>query len=180
MNSAFTIDIAATCAAWKQVCPGAEELACGAAQFALVRGSAAGNLVWQERVELSIVLADAAEQQHLNRNHRGVDAPTNVLAFQAWDPNTRVPAGSPVLLGDVVLALETVAREASEQDKPIADHLRHLVVHGVLHLLGFDHLTPAEAEAMESLERSILAEMGIPDPYRDHVCLLEPVRAHHE
>jgi probable rRNA maturation factor len=180
MNSAFTIDIASTCAAWRQVCPGAEELACGAAQFALVRGSAAWKLVWQERVELSIVLADAAEQQHLNRIHRGVDAPTNVLAFQAWDPSTRVPAGSPVLLGDVVLALETVAREASEQDKPIADHLRHLVVHGVLHLLGFDHLTPAEAEAMESLERSILAEMGIPDPYRDPVCLLEPVRAHHE
>ena len=180
MNSTFTIDIAPTCAVWRQVCPGAEELACGAAQFALVRGSAAGKLVWQERAELSIVLADAAEQQRLNRNHRGVDAPTNVLAFQAWDPSTRVPVGSPVLLGDVVLALETVALEASEQDKPIADHLRHLVVHGVLHLLGFDHLTPAEAEAMESLERSILAEMGIPDPYRDPVCLLEPVRAHHE
>jgi probable rRNA maturation factor len=180
MHPDFTIDVASACAAWRQVCPGAEELARGAAQLALARGWAVLKLAWQEKVELGIVLADATEQQHLNRNHRGLDAPTNVLAFQSWEPSTQVPAGAPVLLGDVVLALEIIAREASERDKPIADHVRHLVVHGVLHLLGFDHLTPAEAEAMESLERSILAEMGIPDPYRDPMCLLEPVRARHE
>jgi probable rRNA maturation factor len=72
-----------------------------------------------------------------------------------------------VLLGDVVLAVETVARESAEQKKPVADHLLHLTVHGVLHLLGYDHLTQAEAAAMESLERSILAELGVPDPYRE-------------
>ena len=180
MNSAPTIEIASTCAGWSQLCPSAEELARDAAQLALVRGSAVLKLSWQRRVELGIVLADAVEQQRLNRDHRGDDAPTNVLAFPAWEQGTRVPAGAPVLLGDVVLALEVVGREASEQDKPITDHLRHLVVHGVLHLLGFDHLTPGEAEAMESLERSILAEFGIRDPYRDPPCLLEPTPAHDE
>jgi probable rRNA maturation factor len=180
MDSALTIDVASTSAAWSQLCPGAEELARDAAQLALVRGSAALNLAWQDTVELGIVLADAVEQQRLNRDHRGDDAPTNVLSFPAWEQGTRVPGGAPVLLGDVVLALEVVVREASEQDKPITDHLRHLVVHGVLHLLGFDHLTPGEAEAMESLERSILAEFGIRDPYRHPPCLLEPMPAHHE
>jgi probable rRNA maturation factor len=180
MNSSPTIDIVSTSAAWSQLCPDAEELARDAAQLALVRGSAVLTLSWQRRVELGIVLAGAAEQQRLNRDHRGDDAPTNVLAFPAWEKGARVPAGAPVLLGDVVLALEVVGREASEQDKPITDHLRHLVVHGVLHLLGFDHLMPGEAEAMESLERSILAELGIRDPYRDPPCLLEPVPAHHE
>jgi probable rRNA maturation factor len=80
-----------------------------------------------------------------------------------------------VLLGDVVLAMETVAQEAAEQKKPLADHLVHLTVHGVLHLLGYDHLTQAEAGAMESIERSILAELGVPDPYRDTMSSIEPV-----
>jgi probable rRNA maturation factor len=75
-------------------------------------------------------------------------------------------ADAPVLLGDVVLAFETVRREAVEQGKPLADHLRHLVVHGVLHLLGFDHEDAAEAMAMEVQEIKILAGLGVPDPYR--------------
>lgn len=180
-NSAITIDLVSTCAAWNLVCPAAEDLGRRAAQLSVVRGSMALNLAWRHRVELGIVLVDAAQQQCLNRDHRGVDAPTNVLAFPAWEPGAELPpAGAPVLLGDVVLSLETIAREAEEQDKPIADHLRHLVVHAVLHLLGFDHLEPAEAEAMESLERSILAELGIPDPYRDPDCLPEPEFARHE
>jgi probable rRNA maturation factor len=73
-----------------------------------------------------------------------------------------------------VLALETVVQEAAEQEKPIGDHLIHLTVHGVLHLLGYDHLTHLEAAAMESLERSILAELGVPDPYRDTMSPIEP------
>jgi probable rRNA maturation factor len=89
-----------------------------------------------------------------------------VLAFPAWEPGAEIPPGAPLLLGDVVLALETVAREAMEQGKPLADHLSHLIVHGVLHLLGYDHATEAEAVAMESLETSILASLGVPDPYR--------------
>ena len=91
-------------------------------------------------VELGMILADAAEQQRLNREYRGQDAPTNVLAFPAWRVRAHAAPGRADLLGDVVLAFETVVREAAEQGKPVADHLRHLVVHGVLHLLGFDHL----------------------------------------
>jgi probable rRNA maturation factor len=80
-----------------------------------------------------------------------------------------VPDGAPLLLGDVVLAFETVCREATEQDKPLADHLRHLVVHGVLHLLGHDHENAAEAAIMEAREIAILAELGVPNPYRDTI-----------
>jgi probable rRNA maturation factor len=180
MNSVYSIDLASTCVGWSLVCPGAEDVARDAAQLALVRGSAAAARTWERRVELGIVLADAAEQQRLNRDHRGENAPTNVLAFPGWEPEMRVPSGAPVLLGDVVLALETVAREASQQDKPIADHLRHLVVHGILHLLGYDHITPTEARVMESLERAILVELGVPDPYRDPNSSNEAVLAIHE
>ena len=82
-------------------------------------------------------------------------------------------ADEPVF-GDIVLALETVAQEAADQEKPIGDHLVHLTVHGVLHLLGYDHLTQGEAAAMESLERSILAELGVADPYCDPMSSIEP------
>ncbi len=117
-------------------------------------------------VELSVILTDDARQRRLNRDWRGVDRSTNVLAFPAWEPGARVASDAPMLLGDVVLAFETVAREADEQNKSTADHLSHLVVHGVLHLLGFDHGSDGEAAAMEALESSILASLGVADPYR--------------
>jgi probable rRNA maturation factor len=175
MNLAYTIDVALACPGWTGLCPAAESLARGAAELALARGTAELGLTWQGTVELGVTLADAARQRQLNREHRGVDASTNVLAFPVWEPGTRLPPGAPVLLGDVVLAMETVAQEAAEQKKPLADHLVHLTVHGVLHLLGYDHLTQAEAGAMESIERSILAELGVPDPYRDTMSSIEPV-----
>jgi probable rRNA maturation factor len=174
MNLPCTIDVALACAGWSWLCPPAESLTRGAAQLALARGTTALGLAWQGTIELGITLADAARQRRLNRDYRGVDAPTNVLAFPVWEPGIRLPPGAPVLLGDVVLALETVAQEATEQKKPLANHLVHLTVHGVLHLLGYDHLTQAEAVVMESLERSILAELGVPDPYRDTVSAIEP------
>ena len=174
MNLACTIDVALACAGWTQLCPPAESLAHGAAQLALARGTTALGLAWQGTVELGITLADAANQRQLNRNYRGLDAPTNVLAFPVWEPGTQLPPGAPVLLGDVVLALETVAQEAAEQKKPLANHLVHLTVHGVLHLLGCDHRTQAEEATMESLERSILAELGVPDPYCDTLSSIEP------
>jgi len=167
MNLACTIEIALPCTDWTRLCPAAESLARGAAELALARGRKDLGLTWQSTVELGITLTDAAGQRQLNRDYRGQDKSTNVLAFPVWEAGTRLPPGAPVLLGDVVLALETVTQEAADQEKPLPDHLVHLTVHGVLHLLGYDHLTPAEAATMESLERSILAELGVPDPYHE-------------
>jgi probable rRNA maturation factor len=174
MNSAYTIDVALACPGWTEACPTAETLARGAADLAVARGTTALRLAWKGAVELGITLTDAAHQRYLNHKYRGLDQPTNVLAFSLWEPGTVLPRGAPVLLGDVVLALETTMQEASQQNKLLADHLRHLTVHGVLHLLGYDHQVEAEAVIMESLERSILAELGVPDPYRDTMSLTEP------
>lgn len=136
----------------------------------LAEATAAAALAARPRLDRSvivgIVLTDDAEQRALNRTYRGRDEPTNILSF-ALDDGTAVPAGEPLLLGDIVLAFETVAREAAEQHKPLPDHLRHLVVHGVLHLLGFDHEDDAEAQLMEACEIEILTRLGVPDPYRD-------------
>jgi probable rRNA maturation factor len=179
MNPGCDIEVE-TGAGWRQGCPDVESIVRRSAKIALMRGAAAAGLVRQGPVELSIVLADAAEQQRLNREYRGKDAPTNVLAFPAWCPRSQPPRGAPILLGDVVLALETVVGEAAEQGKLFADHVRHLVVHGVLHLLGYDHETPSDAVVMESLETSILAEMGVPDPYREPMFFIEPPPARDE
>jgi probable rRNA maturation factor len=117
-------------------------------------------------VELAILLADDALVQRLNRDYRGKDKPTNVLSFPAADGSAIPDGGAPLLLGDVVLAGETVSREARAQRKPMAAHLSHLVVHGVLHLLGYDHVRAGEARRMEALETEVLAGLGIADPYR--------------
>jgi len=111
--------------------------------------------------EVSVLLADDAAVRVLNRDWRQIDKPTNVLSF----PAPKQPAGEPVL-GDIAIAYETVAREADEEGKPFLHHLAHLAVHGYLHLMGYDHQTDSEAEAMEALEREILRGMRIPDPYR--------------
>lgn len=118
---------------------------------------------------VAFLLTDDAEIRRLNRQYRGKDKPTNVLSFPAM-PEDR-PAGPsirgvPRHLGDIALALETVRREAEEQGKTVRSHVSHLAVHGVLHLIGHDHENDAEAEAMEALERRILAGLGIADPYR--------------
>jgi len=174
MRSVSTIDVALTSPSWKGACPAAERLARDAACLALTRGLAASRLTLPAPIEVSITLADDRVQRRLNRDYRGRDAPTNVLAFPTWRPGMCTPAEVPLLLGDVVLAFETVAREAAEQGKPLTDHLRHLIVHGVLHLLGYDHRTRAEAVRMETLETLTLAELGVPDPYRDTKCSAEP------
>ncbi|WP_292542063.1 rRNA maturation RNase YbeY, partial [Mesorhizobium sp.] len=111
----------------------------------------------------SIVFSDDAHIRTLNAGWRGKDKPTNVLSFPAFP----FPKGAPLppMLGDIVLAAETVAREAALEDKPLANHITHLVIHGLLHLLGHDHETDAEAEEMEAIERAALARLAIPDPY---------------
>ncbi len=106
---------------------------------------------------LTVALADDKRMRALNKRHRKKDTPTNVLSY---------PSGEKLFLGDVVLARQTVWREARAQNKTPADHLVHLVVHGTLHLLGYDHETAAaDAERMEARERRVLAKLGIADPY---------------
>jgi probable rRNA maturation factor len=101
--------------------------------------------------------------QALNRDWRGIDKPTNVLSFPAPEPAAGI---RPRPLGDIAIAYETTRREAESESKPFAHHLSHLAVHGFLHLIGYDHETDDEAETMENLEREILSQLGVPDPYR--------------
>ncbi|MGA0544883.1 rRNA maturation RNase YbeY [Brevundimonas sp. VNH65] len=112
--------------------------------------------------ELVILLADDEAVRDLNARFRDKDRPTNVLSFPAPDTPPGFPPGP---LGDIVLASGVCGREAADQGKSVQNHLTHLVVHGVLHLLGRDHMVEAEAEAMEAEERAILAELGVSDPY---------------
>ena len=114
--------------------------------------------------EVSVRIVDEAEMQALNREYRDKDKPTNVLAFPAGDAGFAPPGEIP-LLGDVVVCAGVVAREADEQGKPLEHHWAHMLVHGTLHLLGHDHVGDEQAEAMEALERRILDEFGIADPY---------------
>lgn len=113
--------------------------------------------------ELSVVFSDDAQVRGLNSEWRGKDKPTNVLSFPAFAPNRGGPV--PPLLGDIVLAFETVKVEAITENKPIGHHISHLVVHGLLHLLGYDHETDDDGDEMEALETRILARLAIPDPY---------------
>ena len=118
--------------------------------------------------EISMVFGDDALVQGLNREFRNQDRPTNVLSFALKDGADPAPPrgpGGPVMLGDVVLAYDTVTREAREQSKSPHDHTLHLVVHGVLHLMGYDHETEADARVMERMEQRVLADLGIADPY---------------
>jgi probable rRNA maturation factor len=114
--------------------------------------------------ELAIMLTDDAGIRALNRDWRGIDKPTNVLSFPA-PAQAGDDAGAPQLLGDIAIAYETTRAEAEAERKPFADHLSHLAIHGFLHLIGYDHETDADAELMEGLEREILAQLGIADPY---------------
>jgi probable rRNA maturation factor len=122
-------------------------------------------------VEISIVVADNDFIRTLNHEHRGLDRPTNVLAFadaRAAGPSTASGGGEgpPLVLGDIVLGLDTLTAEAAAQHKTVADHICHLVVHGVLHLLGLGHGSTAAARMMETVERRALARLGIADPYQ--------------
>ena len=133
-------------AAWTKALPGVERLVRRAARAA-VKG----------QKSLTIALADDKAVRALNARHAKKDKPTNVLSY---------PSGERAFLGDIVLARQTVWREAKAQKKTPADHVTHLVVHGTLHLLGHDHETSdADAERMEALERRILAKLGVADPY---------------
>lgn len=145
------IDIEIEDPAWTAALPEAEALARAACAATLGSEGAEGEGV-------SLLLTSDLAVQALNARFRDQDKPTNVLSFPA-------PPNRERFLGDVALAFETCAREADEQGKPFGHHLQHLVAHGVLHLLGYDHMTDAEAHEMEGLERVVLAGLGVPDPY---------------
>lgn len=145
------IDIEIEDEAWVAAAPQAQDLVQAAAAAALRHAEFDGDAV-------TILLTDDESVRDLNARFRGKDYATNVLSF----PAPENPEGH---LGDIALAFGVCAREASEQGKPLGHHLQHLVAHGVLHLLGYDHETDAEAEHMEGLERVILAGLGVPDPY---------------
>jgi len=114
-----------------------------------------------EKAELVIRIVDEAEIRTLNREYRGMDRPTNVLSF----PSDLPPEVESDLLGDLVISAPVVQREAEEQEKPLQAHWAHMVIHGVLHLTGFDHQNDRQALEMEFLERSLLEGLGFPDPY---------------
>ncbi|MEE9317624.1 MAG: rRNA maturation RNase YbeY [Rhodospirillales bacterium] len=158
------IDVSLSSPQWAQALPGAEALSREAA-IAAFQACRPGP----GPMEVSIVLADDAFVRNLNRDYRDQDKPTNVLSFPALEEEakTKPPADAPQLLGDVVVAYETTAAEARDQGKPLGDHLSHLVIHGMLHLLGHDHQTASQANEMEKLEIDVLAGLEIANPYAD-------------
>ena len=154
------IDVGMEDGAWLVALPDCEDI-CRRAAIA----AAALRQGPDEAAEIALMLTDDAAVRELNRTYRHMDKATNVLSFPG--DSDAAPQGHPRMLGDVVLAYGTVAGEALAQGKPLADHVTHLVVHGVLHLLGFDHEDDDEAAEMEGLEVRILAQLGIPDPYEE-------------
>ncbi len=123
---------------------------------------AATKIKLAAQAEVSLLLCDDARIREINREWRGLDKPTNVLSFPAAPPS--MLAKSPAV-GDIAIAYETVAREAEEEAKTFRDHYMHMVAHGFLHLIGYDHETDDEADEMEALEISILGGLGVADPY---------------
>ncbi len=159
-KSSLTADIAVESASWTERLPDVEMRVERAAQAAW---AAAGGAVG-ENAGLAILLADDATLADLNRRFRGIDKPTNVLSFEA-ERQVVAEDDEPCHLGDIAIAYETVAREAVAQDKTLDQHLTHMVVHGVLHLLGYDHQVTADQNRMEEIERAILSGLDVPDPY---------------
>lgn len=150
----MTTEVEIEADAWADALPDVQALVRTAAEAALTAAELDGDLV--------VLLGDDATVRDLNARFRDRDRPTNVLSFPA--PDSARPH-----LGDLVLAFGVCDREARDQSKTLADHLTHLVVHGVLHLAGRDHETDAEADAMEAEERAVLARLGVADPYAgDH------------
>jgi probable rRNA maturation factor len=147
-----------------------EGLAARAAEAAIAETPFGEWLGWPTVIEIAVRLASDEEVRTLNRQYRDKDKPTNVLSFPMVQPDlletvTQNSDDGEVILGDIVLAHGVCAAEAEERGVSAQDHATHLIVHGVLHLLGYDHMGEAEAEAMEDMERAALANLGLHDPY---------------
>lgn len=154
-----TVEVQIACAA--DDLPGDEQLGEWAREAARAAGGTPG--------EITIRVVDEAESRQLNAEYRGKDKPTNVLSFPFEMPEGLPEGALPPVLGDLVICAAVVAREAREQGKSPEAHWAHMVTHGVLHLLGYDHQETREAELMEALEIEILAGLGYADPYRETV-----------
>jgi len=155
-----TVDISNEFDHWPAGIPDIETFTTRAVAAAL----AGSQVALQDHVEVSVVYCDDAFIHDLNKQWRHKDSPTNVLSF----PLASGPAlATAPMLGDIIISCETVMKEARDEGKTFADHMAHMLVHGALHLAGYDHEIDAEAEAMESLERAVLSQLGVDDPYRD-------------
>lgn len=140
------------------------ELLCHSAVAAVLAAAPPGH----RTAGVSVLLTNDATMRRLNRTYRAVDAPTNVLSFEHVEPSVSRPGAvdaPPAFLGDIAIGLEIAVSEARAAEKPLADHFRHLLVHGMLHLLGYDHRDDADGDIMERLEVSVLDDLGVPDPY---------------
>ena len=165
------VDISIEDPAWESACPDYEAVIQKAVDAVFNQSPVALDLL-QKGIEpdISIVLADDDTVQTLNRDYRNKDKPTNVLSFAQLDSETGWTAPDrpgPCALGDLVLAYETVLRESKSENKGFESHFIHLIVHGMLHLLGYDHIEEHDAETMESLEIQILKSMYIENPYKN-------------
>ena len=159
----LTVELIYSCPHWQEL-DELEPKISRAANKACRAACQTGNQ--QGPFEVAINLSDDAQVKQLNNQFRGKDKPTNVLSFPYEDDFPQLQQG-PAPLGDLILAFETVSTEASELGKPLDHHIAHLVVHGILHLFGYDHIEDNEAEEMEQLEEQILSSLQIPSPYRD-------------
>lgn len=160
MAKRLQIDISISDEGWSSALGDARQL-CQTAAHAAFEIAAPKDMI---DVEVSILLSDDEQVRELNKSYRGKDKPTNVLSFASMDESDHL-APAPLLLGDVVIAFGVTVAEANDEEKTLSDHLSHLVVHGMLHLLGHDHELDEQAEQMEALEIQTLAGLGIDDPY---------------
>lgn len=165
-----TVDILVSAPAWTRALPSASRTIRRAAYAAWTSGARPALKRRAHLAEISVALISDAAIRKLNAAYRGKDKPTNVLSFPGADPDDlRGPLGGAggLILGDVVIAYGTVAKEAKAAGKSLKDHLSHMAVHGVLHLLGYDHIRDKDAHVMERRESAIMARMGFADPYAD-------------
>ncbi len=162
-EGSLVIDLSIAEKSWRQILTRPRHIVFSAAQAAF----RSGRITKDRDAEVSVRLTTDAEIEALNGDYRNQARPTNVLSFPALTTAdlARLPNSVPLILGDVIIALETTLMEANAEAKPLEDHLSHLVVHGMLHLLGHDHETEKEAEIMENLEVDVLKRLGINNPY---------------
>jgi probable rRNA maturation factor len=166
------VDISITAEEWAQL-----ERLSGLAEAAILAALGESGVTLGPDAEVSVLFCDDAFIKKLNHQWRGIAKPTNVLSFPAAHTAAEVPVAA--TLGDIAVAFETAAKESAEAQIPLRDHVTHLLVHGFLHLAGYDHATDEEAETMEGIERAALAKLGISDPYaarliEDNACANEP------